>query len=260
MGKHGDRVMPAAVSVPIHLGQTARGLLRRLTPGAAAMGKRRDARRAAAHCLIQPGAAQAEAADSVPDGMPPDEASAQLAFISPASMWGAEAPQTVSPTVSVSQGGEHLGDCVAPRNRAAGDAPSSEVRPQRFTPELDPAPVAARPMQSPLMRRVRRRVSEAGVGLSASGPLQTATIAAWHKHTGDASDRKAIVAAIVRCDDIRRTVQLQDAKAGAPKDEHVLDFLLSDGTSVIGVSVWGEQAEAVLNAYVALEEKTAAEN
>ena len=131
--------MPAAVSVPIHLGQTARGLLRRLTPGAAAMGKRRDARRAAAHCLIQPGAAQAEAADSVPDGMPPDEASAQLAFISPASMWGAEAPQTVSPTVSVGQGGEHLGDCVAPRNRAAGDAPSSEVRPQRFTPEVDPA-------------------------------------------------------------------------------------------------------------------------
>ena len=85
--------MPAAVSVPIHLGQTARGLLRRLTPGAAAMGKRRDARRAAAHRLIQAGAAQAEAADSVPDGMPPDEASAQLGFISPASMWGTEAPQ-----------------------------------------------------------------------------------------------------------------------------------------------------------------------
>ena len=39
----------------------------------------------------------------------------------------------------------------------------------------------------------------------------------------------------------------------------MLDFLLSDGTSVIGVSVWGEQAEAVLNAYVALEEKTAAQ-
>ena len=252
--------MPAAVSVPIHLGQTARGLLRRLTPGAAAMGKRRDARRAAAHCLIQPGAAQAEAADSVPDGMPPDEASAQLAFISPASMWGAEAPQTVSPTVSVSQGGERLGDCVAPRNRAAGDAPSSEVRPQRFTPELDPGPVAARRMQSPLMRRARRRVSGAGVGLSASGSLQTATIVAWHKHTGDASDdRKAMVAIIIRLDDSRRTFQLQDAKAGAPKDEHVLDFLLSDGTSVIGVSVWGEQAEAVLNAYVALEEKTSAE-
>ena len=57
--------MPAAVSVPIHLGQTARGLLRRLAPGAAAMGKRRDARRAAAHCLIQAGAAQAEAASHV---------------------------------------------------------------------------------------------------------------------------------------------------------------------------------------------------
>ena len=111
-----------------------------------------------------------------------------------------------------------------------------------------------------MLRRVRRRVSEARVGLSATAPLKSATTASWHKHTGDASDRKAIVAGIVRCDDSRRTVQLQDAKAGAPKDEHVLDFLLSDGTSVIGVSVWGEQAEAVLNAYVALEEKTAAEN
>ena len=64
-GKHSDRVMPAAVSVPIHLGQTARGLLRRLTAGAAAMGKRRDARRAAAHRLVQAGAAQAEAASHV---------------------------------------------------------------------------------------------------------------------------------------------------------------------------------------------------
>ena len=105
-----------------------------------------------------------------------------------------------------------------------------------------------------MLRRARRRVTDAGTGLS-SAPFKTATIAEWHKHAGDASDRKALVAAIVRCDQSRRTVQLQNAKAGAPKENRVMEFLVSDGTSIIEVSVCGEQGEAVLNAYAALEEE-----
>ena len=65
MGKHSDRVMPAAVSVLIHLGHTARALLRRLARAATAMGKRRDARRAAEHRAGLAAAAQADVATHV---------------------------------------------------------------------------------------------------------------------------------------------------------------------------------------------------
>ena len=64
-GEHSDRVMAAAVAVLIHPDQTARTLLRRLARGRAAMGWRRDARRAAAHHAAQAAAAGAEVASHV---------------------------------------------------------------------------------------------------------------------------------------------------------------------------------------------------
>ena len=62
--------------------------------------------------------------------------------------------------------------------------------------------------------------------------------AEWHTHTGDASDRKRIVAGVVRCDETRRTVQIQETKTASATEQQVLDFLVSGGTSVIGVTVW----------------------
>ena len=77
------------------------------------------------------------------DAMPPGEASAHLAFPSPTSIWGAEAPGTVSPTLAVGQEGEQLGACAGASHGDASGAASSEVRPQRFAPEVDPASLPA---------------------------------------------------------------------------------------------------------------------
>ena len=45
-------------------------------------------------------------------------------------------------------------------------------------------------------------------------------------------------------------------QTASAKEQQVLDFLVSDGTSVIEVTVWGEQGEAVLTAYAALADDT----
>ena len=48
-------------------------------------------------------------------------------------------------------------------------------------------------------------------------------------------------------------VEIRD-RSGASTEQHVMGFLLSDGTSVINVSVWGEAGEGVLNQMEAAEE------